>query len=484
MKLERWEAWTLAAILIVAAGARIAGLDAALWYDEVFTLTHYVRAPLGQVLTDFSSLNNHMFYSLQAKASVALLGESAWAMRLPAMLFGIGSLVLLWAMARAPAGRVATLFAVFLMAISYHHVWFSQNARGYTGILFWTSLATLLLIEGLKHPDWRIWTAYGASVAAGMYTHLSAGFFFASHALVYGVAWLARGAHGLAPYAGLRDIRPVCGFALGGVLTLLLHVPLIGQVLAAMSKVSEGKATSAMAEWVNPLRALKEIAGSLSAFGPLAPFALAGTLLVLVWGAVALWRRAPLLVAVYAVSIPLALGLLVLLDFRIWPRYFFVDIGFVLLCLAFGAQELCGWMAGLLRMPKLGKPLFGAGVLVASVASLVLLARNYEHPKQDFDGAMQLIAGQREPGDVATSMGLASEPIHSYFAPEWPVVRNEGDLARLARDAKRVWLVTAFDDHVRPEQATALAQVQRSFVLVRELDGTLGGGAVKVYRSR
>ncbi len=30
----------------------------------------------------------------------------------------------------------------------------------------------------------------------------------------------------------------------------------------------------------------------------------------------------------------------------------------------------------------------------------------------------------------------------------------------------------------------ALAQVQRSFVLVRELDGTLGGGAVKVYRSR
>lgn len=484
MRLERWEAWTLAAILIVAAAARIVGLDAALWYDEVFTLTHYVRAPLGQVLTDFSSLNNHMFYSLQAKASVALLGESAWTMRLPAMLFGIGSLVLLWALARAPAGRAATLFAVFLMALSYHHVWFSQNARGYTGILFWTSLATLLLIKGLKRPDWRLWTAYGACVAAGMYTHLSAGFFFASHALVYGGALLGRGAHGLAPYAGLRDIRPVYGFALGGLLTLLLHIPLVGQVLAAMNKVSEGKATSAMAEWVNPLRALQEIAGSLSAFGPLAPVVLAGVLLVLVWGAVALWRRAPLLVGVYAVSIPLALGLLVLLDFRIWPRYFFVDIGFVLLCLAFGAQDLCGRVAGLLRLPKLEKPLFGAGVIVASLASLVLLARNYEHPKQDFDGAMQLIAAQREPGDVASSLGLASEPIHSYFAPDWPVVRNEDDLARLARNARRIWIVTAFDDHVRPEQALALAQVQRSFVLVRKLDGTLGGGAVKVYRSR
>lgn len=484
MKAERWEAWTLAGILVVAAAARIIGLDAGLWYDEIFTLTHYVRAPLGQVLTDFSSLNNHMFYSLQAKASVALLGENAWALRLPAVLFGLGSLVLLWAMARIPAGRVATLFAALLMAISYHHVWFSQNARGYTGILFWTSLATLLLIEGLKRPDWRIWTAYGVSVAAGMYTHLSAGFFFASHALVYAAAWLARSTPRLAPYAGLRDIRPVFGFALGGMLTLLLHLPLLGQVLVAMNKVSEGKTTSSMAEWVNPLRALQEIADSLSAFGPLAPAALGGVLLVFAVGAVTLWRRAPLLVAVYALSIPLALGLLILLDFRIWPRYFFVDIGFVLLCLALGAQRLCTWVTGLLRMPKLEGPLFATGVLVASAASLVLLVRNYEHPKQDFDGAMNLIAAQRGPGDVATSLGLASEPIHSYFAPEWPVVENASDLAKLEHSSKRVWLVTAFDDHVRSEQDSALERVRNSFVLVLELDGTLGGGTVKIYRSR
>lgn len=484
MKVERWEAWTLVAILVLAAVARIIGLDAGLWYDEIYTLTHYVRAPLGQVLTDFSSLNNHMFYSLQAKASVALLGENAWTLRLPAVLFGLGSLVLLWAMARIPAGKVATLFAALLMAISYHHVWFSQNARGYTGILFWTSLATLLLIEGLKRPDWRIWTAYGVSVAAGMYTHLSAGFFFASHALVYAAAWLTRSTPRLAPYAGLRDIRPVFGFALGGVLTLLLHLPLLGQVLVAMNKVSEGKTTSSMAEWVNPLRALQEIADSLSAFGPLAPVALGGVLLVFAVGAVALWRRAPLLVAVYALSIPLALGLLVLLDFRIWPRYFFVDIGFVLLCLALGAQGLCIWVTGLLRMPKLEGPLFATGVLVASAASLVLLVRNYEHPKQDFDGAMNLIAAQRGPGDVATSLGLASEAIHSYFAPEWPVVGNASDLATLEQSSKRVWLVTAFDDHVRPEQDSALKRVKNSFVLVRELDGTLGGGTVKIYRSR
>lgn len=480
----RREGWALAFILVVAIAARILGLDAGLWYDEIFTLTQYVRAPLGQLLTDFSSLNNHMFYSLQAKAAVAILGESAWVLRLPAMLFGLGSLVLVWVIGRGPAGRIAALFAVLLLAISYHHVWFSQNARGYTGLLFWTSLATLFLVQGLKRPGWRIWTGYGLAVAAGMYTHLSAGFFFASHALVYGAAWLARNTRPLKPYPGLHSIRPAYGFALGGLLTALMYLPLFAQVLAAVNKVSQSKTTSAMAEWVNPMRTLHEIVGSLGAFGPLAPVALAGALIVIGVGAVTLWRRSPLLVAVYGISIPLALGLLLLLDFRIWPRYFFVDIGFIFLCLAVGAVALCGWVARLFRAPALERPLFAAGVLIASAASLVLLVRNYERPKQDFDGALALIAAGHESGDVATSIGLASEPIKRYFEPGWPVVRNDTDLLALEARARHVWVVTAFNDHVGPEQAAALARIRSSYVLVKKLDGTLGGGTVKLYRSR
>ena len=218
--------------------------------------------------------------------------------------------------------------------------------------------------------------------------------------------------------------------------------------------------------------------------GPIAPVALAGALLVIGVGAVSLWRRSPLLVAVYVLSIPLALGVLLLLDFRIWPRYFFVDIGFVFLCVAAGTQALSGWFASLFRVPRLERPLFVAGVLVASAASIVLLARNYERPKQDFDGALNLIAAGRAPGDVATSMGLASEPINLYFEPSWPVVGNEADLLALEARAKRVWVVTAFDDHVRPQQDAALVRVRARYELVKELEGTLGGGTVKLYRSR
>ena len=484
MKVARWEGWMLAAVLALALALRLYRVDAPLWYDEVFTLVHFVRERWGDLVVDFSSLNNHMFYSLQGKASVALFGESAWALRLPAVLFGVASLGVTWAIWRVPAGRVAALFAVFLLAISYHHVWFSQNARGYTGLLFWTSLATLLLVEGLRRPGWGRATGYGLCVAAGMYTHLSAGFFFASHALVYAAAWIVRRSGGLRDYPGLADIRPFAGFVIGGAVTMLLHLPLFGQVLAAMSKVSSGKSSSSMAEWSNPLRMVQEIAGSLDQLGALGPVVLLAALLVIGVGLVVLARRAPLLVAIYALSIPLALALLLALDFRIWPRYFFVDIGFVFVCVAAGAVTLAGWFSRLIGLPRIEPYVFVAGAAIAAAASVMLLARNYLAPKQDFAGAVALVEADRAPGDTATSLGLASEPLSTYFAPGWPVAASRADLVALEAQGGRVWVVTGFDDKGEADQADAFARLQRDYVLVRSFEGTLGGGEVKVYRSR
>ncbi|MGL4542485.1 MAG: glycosyltransferase family 39 protein [Polymorphobacter sp.] len=469
---SRSEWLALAAILLLALVLRIIGLDAGLWYDEILTLTGFVRQPYGDLVGDFSSLNNHMLYSLQARASILAFGESAWALRLPAVLYGVASLVVLWLIGRQAAGRRAALLAVLLLAISYHHVWFSQNARGYTALLFWTSLATLLLARGLRTPRLGTFTAYGLCLAAALYTHLSAGFFFAAHGLVYAAVW----------WRGQRDWRPLYGFALGAGLTLLLHLPLYDQVLAAMAVVSSGKSSSAMAEWVDPLRTLREITASLDTLGPLAPLALAGALLLIGLGIHAMWRRAPTIVAVYVLSIPVALAILVGLDFRIWPRYFFVDIGFVFLCVAAGAVALADALALIFGGRRTAAGLLAAGTLVMIGASTLLLVRNYARPKQDFAGALALIDTRRGPGDVAASIGLASAPMQAYLRPGWPVIATSRDLDLPAGQPK--WIVTAFDDHVEAGQEGAMAQIKAQYALAGRFDGTLGGGTVKVYRAR
>jgi hypothetical protein len=60
------------------------------------------------------------------------------------------------------------------LEVSYHHVWFSQNARGYTGLLFFGLLATWLLVRALRQPTARVWLGFGLCLALSMYIHLTA----------------------------------------------------------------------------------------------------------------------------------------------------------------------------------------------------------------------------------------------------------------------------------------------------------------------
>ena len=93
-------------ILFAGTAARFYKLDASLWYDEVLTLTEFVRLSAWDIVTTYTSFNNHVFFSLQAHASVAVFGESAWALRLPAVLFGIAAIPLFWLLVLRTSGSM------------------------------------------------------------------------------------------------------------------------------------------------------------------------------------------------------------------------------------------------------------------------------------------------------------------------------------------------------------------------------------------
>src|SRR5689334_20857671 len=94
----------LLAICALALVLRLVKLDAELWYDEILTLVQFVRLPLGELLTTYTSLNNHIAYSLEAKAVIALFGEHPWTLRLPAALFGVGSVYAAYRLIREAVG--------------------------------------------------------------------------------------------------------------------------------------------------------------------------------------------------------------------------------------------------------------------------------------------------------------------------------------------------------------------------------------------
>jgi mannosyltransferase len=485
---SRLEWIALAGVLLVATAARFYRLETSLWYDEIRTLLNFVRLPTRELIQSLKS-NNHMFYSLQAQAAIALFSESAWSLRLPAVLFGLASLVAVWALARRAVGRAEALVVAFLLAISYDHVWFSQNARGYTGLLFWTTWATLLFARGLAGSGWRTSTLYAISMVAANYTHLSALFFFLGHGIVYLAAlallrvrpeYVQRNP----ALAGAPGWKPLFGFALGAALTFVLYAPLLYQIPDLVHSMTVVPSNGS-GEWRNPSRVPQEVAVTLSSAGPLAPFILGATVIALASGAISLARREPVITAVYLLHVPVVVLILAVLNSRIWPRFFLVDIGFIYLAVVHGTFVLCRYLArglGSEGGSVLRARIFTAtAVVVMTAGSLWLLARNYAYPKQDFAGAAAYVERERRPDDAVTSLGGARLGFRLY-APHWSAVDSVAELDAVRASAPRTWVVAAFPNNEPPRPfGEAIA---KDFEVVARLPGNLPNGDIVIYRSR
>src|SRR5262245_3001296 len=126
----------LAVILIAAAILRFYRLNEGLWFDEILTAVRYVRLPFAKLLFAYDSENQHFLYSILAHFSVSVFGEYSWSLRLPAALFGIGAIAMTYVFGCAVTSRSESLLTSALLTVSYFHIWFSQNARGYTGLQF------------------------------------------------------------------------------------------------------------------------------------------------------------------------------------------------------------------------------------------------------------------------------------------------------------------------------------------------------------
>ena len=163
-------------------GLRVIDLNSGLWYDEIYSLVVSSRPPLREILTTYCGDIQHPLYSSLVHVSIVALGESAWTVRLPAVIFGVATIPLLFLVGRAVSTVHEGLLAAAFLTLSYHHVWFSQNARGYSALLFWTLLCTLLIYRGLEIRHRPLLLVYAVAAALGAYTHPTFVFIVVGHA--------------------------------------------------------------------------------------------------------------------------------------------------------------------------------------------------------------------------------------------------------------------------------------------------------------
>ncbi|MCI0734289.1 MAG: glycosyltransferase family 39 protein [Methylococcaceae bacterium] len=485
-------------MIAAALVLRLIGLNSDLWYDEVVTLIEYVRLPLSQLLVTYTSPNNHILFSLFAKFCTTLFGESSWALRLPALVAGVASLAALyWVGLIITDARIA-LLATGLVTVSYHHIWFSQNARGYSGMLLLTLVGTGLFIEGLRQrdTDTKIWLCYALVLALAMYTHLTAVFPFMSHGLIYLVLFASHriGARypsfrSLAsPFPGAKDYRPLIGFGFGLLIVMHFYAILIPQMFHKfVGRSVQESGPNKVVEWTNPIWTALEILKSLDlSHTSLIALVFGGVLCAV--GYLDLLRKKPIVAVLIILNIPITLAVLLLINFHIWPRYFFVNIGFLSLIIVNGAFVIGAFLENrhfLKSRSRLNGRLVGFAITLLVIAgSISTLPKNYRMPKQDFSGARNYIEGLRNIHDKIVSAGITAYPYQKLYAPTWRSVTTISELKNEQKNAKNTWLVYSFPTYMKGVHPELLEYIQNHFELEKEFPGSLGDGTIYVWKSR
>jgi 4-amino-4-deoxy-L-arabinose transferase-like glycosyltransferase len=465
----------LAVLTLIGVVLRAIGLNSQLWYDEIYSLVVTSRPPLREIVTTYYGDIQHPLNTVLVHAAVVALGEAPWTARLPALCFGVATIPLLFLLGRAIGTVREGLLAAAFLTVSYHHIWFSQNARGYTALLFWTLLCTLLFYRGLAQLRWPWFLAYAIAAALGAYTHLTLVFVVVGHAAT--ILLLAM-ASPRSRSAGLRWLTmPTAAVAVSGILTLALYAPFFGQVVHYFQHLSGKMKAVSTPGWalVETLRGLEIGFGSQVMLLVGALFVACG-----LWG----YWKANRVAFLLLVLPPAAAGLgVIAMRGSMYPRYLFLLVGFAILIVVRGAMVLggaAGRLAGGGREAAWG-PVIGIGCMVLlCAASIATLGRVYRHPKQDFFGALQFVEQERRGSEPVLTGGAAAWPYQHYYGRDWPKLKNIAQVESIRGQARRVWLVYTFPRYIEDETPGLMEAIGRRFKTLRVFPGTLAHGEVFV----
>jgi mannosyltransferase len=462
------ERGVLLGLLVVAAGLRLNELGIGLWYDEIETLVRYARLPLVDVVTTFDSQNQHLLYSLLSSVTVGLFGESAWALRLPAVMFGILSLAALWWFARKVTGNREALLATALLTFSYHHVWFSQNARGYTALLFWSLLGSGWFVSLLRREreGWRDPLLYGLCMALAAYTHVTAVLVVVAHAAVLLLLWWRAGA------AGRGAATPAAhGIFLSAGFTILFYAPVLPQLFTTLTAPSPHNVETV---WKDPFWLAMETLRGLANSLPGGWFALAGAMLVGGSGLLSYARQSLTILALFLLPAILTGALVLVLGHNLWPRFFFFSAGFAALI---GVRGIFALVRSV-RIPRAGQVATAAACLVIA-GSAVTLRRAWQ-PKQDFLGAAEFIRASQGSNDAVVVVDLTEYPYRNYLHKSWQPVEDVAGLMEIERGHSRTWVLYTFPIRLAAAHPDIWSRLQDTYSRAAIFPGTIGDGAIVV----
>lgn len=432
--------WIAVTLAVVAVVPRAMTLTHSLWFDELWTLSFLRSGPL-YALTHQAGYNNHLLNSLLGSLCLQVYGfvrgvdvaqtlPPAWVVRLPAFLFGVGAVPLLYAAVRAHCERPVAMAAAALLALSPAAVDYAGQSRGYTAMIFFAIAQALTLTRALRKgqpPDWVAWLL---SAFLGTLAHL----YFTLVVLTMGLLLLIQSLYHTLYWRDRRRARvAVEQAALMPLAWLLLVGAGYAGVWAMMrDTLQRQSATPPNALAHEVLLPTLQLWGGVPRDGWLGIFLVASLALSVlgVWYLLDRSLGAAVMLPLLLIAPPLIVELASPHD--VYPRFFVFALPAFLTLIACGLWQTTRLTLGPKQEDSLWKePLFFllfVGFFLLTVPGLREIMRL---PKQDYARAAQSAQARRGNTPVA-AVGLGS-PYLKLYAPNILLPKDVADLRRMAQ---------------------------------------------------
>ncbi len=147
--------WIVAGLTAIAAALRFATLGAqAYHHDEIVTASRVLRGGFWHAMeaVGFSESAPPLYYAL-AWAWTQLAGTGEVGLRSLSALAGVATVPVAYLLGVELRGRRAGIAAAALVAVNPMLLWYSQEARGYALLAFFTAVAALCFVRSLPRPE-------------------------------------------------------------------------------------------------------------------------------------------------------------------------------------------------------------------------------------------------------------------------------------------------------------------------------------------
>jgi 4-amino-4-deoxy-L-arabinose transferase-like glycosyltransferase len=392
----RTELWVLAAITVLAAALRFAGISSqSIWLDE--WLTHnYTVMSLHDMASTLLRSEPHppLYFGLEWGWS-KVFGTDEFGLRSLSALVGTITVPLAYAAARTRLSPLAALLAAAFVAVNPFSVWFSQEARPYALLEALCLVSLICLIRAVDGGSRRWLWGWAAASALALTTHFFAGFLIAGE--VVWLLWHQRNRRVLAPLAavgvvGVLMLALVAGGRASEVAWVHASAPLETRVSMLPVQFLTGLYLNWDAATDTAVRFV--CAAVLCAIG-----------LVLALVASRERRRtSPFLVAAGAVLLlPLVLALVKPSSDYVLPRYLIAAVVPLLILVAIGFASRRAGLVG------------AVGLIAVLLSMTISISARSELQRPDWRGVSEAIGPASQERAVVTNLNVQARPL-TYYA--------------------------------------------------------------------